>query len=215
MVGLLPFLVKLPVFFFHFWLPKAHVEAPVFGSVLLAGALLKLGGFGSYILLVFIKLRGPWVFFIIFIIFCMCLVLIQRDIKRIVAYLSVAHMGRLIFMYFSGATWAWPLAKVLILSHAITSPLFFLFVNEVYLKVKSRSISGGVGGVLQGSFSETLFLSSLLLMNLGLPPFLRFFFELVFMLIFVIFFKRRVVLIFLGFCLGGIFFIKFICLIFF
>jgi len=133
-VGLLPFLVKLPVFFFHFWLPKAHVEAPVFGSVLLAGALLKLGGFGSYVLLVFIKLKGPWAFFIIFIVFCMCLVLTQRDIKRMIAYLSVAHIGRLIFMYFSGATWAWPLAKVLILSHAITSPLFFFICKWGVLK---------------------------------------------------------------------------------
>jgi len=145
----------------------------------------------------------------------MCLVVVQRDIKRMVAYLSVAHMGGLIFMYFSGTAWAWPLAKVLILSHAITSPLFFLFVNEVYLKVKSRSISGGVGGVLQGTFSEILFLSRLLLINLGLPPLLRFFFELVFMLVFIVLFKRRAVLIFLGFCLGGVFFIKFICLIFF
>ena len=94
------FLVKFPIFFFHQWLPKAHVEAPVGGSIILAGVLLKLGGYGLIRILLYINYRNIILFIIIFsllggrLLRIVCL--INRDIKVIIAYSSVVHIALII-----------------------------------------------------------------------------------------------------------------------
>lgn len=93
------FLVKIPIFFVHLWLPKAHVEAPVSGSIILAGIILKLGGYGFMRLIglfILVGVRVNFIFILIslfggFIISLICLR--QRDIKSLIAYSSVSHMG--------------------------------------------------------------------------------------------------------------------------
>jgi len=101
------FLIKLPIFLFHLWLPKAHVEAPVAGSIMLAGVLLKLGGYGIYrVIVLFNRTFNNIVFLFISIsivgsFFIRGLCFRQADVKSLIAYSSVRHMGILIASIFS------------------------------------------------------------------------------------------------------------------
>jgi NADH-ubiquinone oxidoreductase chain 4 len=96
---ILAFLIKMPIFFVHLWLPKAHVEAPVSGSIILAGVLLKLGGYGLlrvYVLIQSLSIKYNLIFYIISLVggvLISLICLIQIDIKALIAYSSVAHIG--------------------------------------------------------------------------------------------------------------------------
>merc|ERR1712141_506213 len=113
--SLMAFIVKFPIFLGHLWLPKAHVEAPVIGSIILAAILLKLGGFG---------------------VVC----LNQLDIKVIIAYSSVAHMGLVIgrFLYLTAIGFSGGL--ILIVVHGLSSSAIFFGGNTLYMRRFSRRL---------------------------------------------------------------------------
>lgn len=141
---ILAFLVKMPIFFVHLWLPKAHVEAPVSGSIILAGVLLKLGGYGLlrvYVLIQSLSLKYNLIFYIISLIggvLIRLVCLIQIDIKALIAYSSVAHMGIVIRGLITLSIWGFLGSYVLIIGHGLCSSGLFCLSNIVYERTGRR-----------------------------------------------------------------------------
>jgi len=169
------FIVKIPIYLTHLWLPKAHVEAPVSGSIILAGVLLKLGGYGvsrfsfifpytsSHLCTLFLSI-SLWGAFITSII-CVR----QSDIKSLIAYSSVGHIGLLIGGLFTNFFIGWQGVLVIMISHGIVSAGLFSLVNIIYEKVSSRRIFL-IKGVLTITPVFSLLIFLLCILNIGCPP---------------------------------------------
>nr|QBC73188.1 NADH dehydrogenase subunit 4 [Lepetodrilus guaymasensis] len=149
------FLVKLPMYSVHLWLPKAHVEAPVAGSMILAGVLLKLGGFGMIKMHQFLSLTEPGT--LKDLLFCFALFggvitsLIcfrQVDLKSLIAYSSVGHMSLVLAGIFSGSSWGWQAALSMMLAHGLCSSGLFALANYNYEKTNTRSLIMSKGMLL-------------------------------------------------------------------
>nr|ADL62613.1 NADH dehydrogenase subunit 4 [Utterbackia peninsularis] len=149
----LAFLVKLPVYGVHLWLPKAHVEAPVAGSMILAGVLLKLGGYG--LIRVFFTL-GLFSTLAISIIFCVGLgggiiasvvCFTQNDVKALVAYSSVGHMSLVMGGIYSNTEWGWLGCLLMMIAHGLCSSGMFFLASETYKFYKTRSLFLVKGGL--------------------------------------------------------------------
>lgn len=142
------FAIKIPMFPFHIWLPEAHVEAPTTGSVILASLLLKLGGYGflRYLLPVLPKatqyfLPMVYTLSLLGIIYTSLTTLRQIDIKRIIAYSSIAHMNVVILGIFSTTIQGITGALVLMLAHGFVSSGLFFCVGVLYNRYHSRMIN--------------------------------------------------------------------------
>nr|YP_010389928.1 NADH dehydrogenase subunit 4 [Ahlbergia ferrea]UPU96022.1 NADH dehydrogenase subunit 4 [Ahlbergia ferrea] len=143
---ILAFLVKMPMYFVHLWLPKAHVEAPISGSMILAGVMLKLGGYGMMrvmIILQKVNMKFNYIWIIISLVGgvyismkCFC----QFDIKSLIAYSSVAHMSLVIGGIMTMNYWGFLGSYILMIGHGLCSSGMFCLSNINYERLNSRSL---------------------------------------------------------------------------
>lgn len=153
----LAFSIKVPLFPFHTWLPDAHTEAPTAGSVILAAVLLKMGTYGimRFCFTLFPDQSREFapvfiVLAIIGIIYGALVAMVQPDVKRLVAYSSVAHMGFVILGMFSFTEWGMQGAVYQMLNHGVSTGALFLLVGFIYERRHTRQISdfGGLANVM-------------------------------------------------------------------
>jgi NADH-quinone oxidoreductase subunit M len=169
------FAVKVPMFPFHTWLPDAHVQAPTSGSVILAGVLLKLGAYG------FMRLSVPFfeyasIFYQPFIFSLSCIAIVytsivalrQDDMKKMIAYSSVAHMGFVTIGIFTLTSDGMNGAYFQMISHGVVSAALFLIVGVVYERHHTRMIAD-YSGVTNIMPKYSFFFMVFMLASVGLP----------------------------------------------
>ena len=169
------FAVKMPMWPVHTWLPDAHVEAPTAGSVILAGVLLKMGGYGfiRYSLPMFPEashLFAPLVFAlsVIAIVYTSLVALVQEDIKKLIAYSSIAHMGFVTMGIFAMNEQGLQGAMFLMISHGFVSGALFLCVGVIYDRMHTRDIKA-YGGLAKRMPLYATALMIFTMANVGLP----------------------------------------------
>lgn len=191
--AILAFLVKFPIFFFHLWLPKAHVEAPLGGSMILAAVLLKLGGIGLYRVIIIFKSFISSSFISSLRIWGRVLTALiclqQRDLKAIIAYSSVAHMRFLITRIFLGTETGINGAILMIFLHGLSRAALFILAKIVYDFTSSRALVLTKGKINLFPVFR-LFWALLITINIGVPPARRFWSEI--FLLFGFAFKRTI-----------------------
>ncbi|MCH7806523.1 MAG: NADH-quinone oxidoreductase subunit M [Proteobacteria bacterium] len=169
------FAVKLPMWPVHTWLPDAHVEAPTAGSVILAGVLLKMGGYGflrfSLPMFPHASVELGWLIFtlsLIAIVYTSLVALAQKDMKKLIAYSSVAHMGFVTLGIFVLNTQGLEGAIFQMLSHGVVSGALFLIVGVVYDRLHTREINR-YGGLVNNMPKYAAVFMVFTLASIGLP----------------------------------------------
>merc|ERR1711970_1641624 len=173
----LSFLIKRPLFLFHSWLPKAHVESPLLGSILLSGVLLKYGAYGVFLVSVSSQDWFPLISSISLVgsLSCALICLRSSDIKSLIAYSSVVHIGLVTLGFLSSTELGFFSSASIMFSHTLVSPLIFCLAFVQYSAFGTRSfISYAKVSIIS---HYPLIVCLVCAANFGLPPFIGFFSE--------------------------------------
>ncbi len=169
------FAVKMPMWPVHTWLPDAHVQAPTAGSIILAGVLLKMGGYGfiRFSLPMFPEASGQfaWLIFalsMIAVVYTSLIALVQSDMKKLIAYSSVAHMGLVTAGAFAFNVQGLEGSVIMMLSHGLVSGALFLCVGLIYDRLHTREI-GRYGGLAINMPKYAVFFLLFTMASIGLP----------------------------------------------
>jgi NADH-quinone oxidoreductase subunit M len=169
------FAVKMPMWPVHTWLPDAHVQAPTAGSVILAGVLLKMGGYGfiRFSLPMFPEASAEFIPFVyvlsgIAVVVTSLIALAQHDMKKLIAYSSVAHMAFVTFGLFAFNQQGIEGAMIVMLSHGLVSGALFLCVGVIYDRLHTREISR-YGGLADNMPKYALLFMVFTMASVGLP----------------------------------------------
>uniref|UniRef100_T1E5V7 NADH-ubiquinone oxidoreductase chain 4 n=2 Tax=Crotalus horridus TaxID=35024 RepID=T1E5V7_CROHD len=186
LASLTAFLAKMPIYGLHLWLPKAHVEAPIAGSMVLAAILLKLGGYGIIRLMQVFPTTKTDLFlpFIILALWGAILAnltcLQQTDLKALIAYSSISHMGLVVAAIIIQTPWGLSGAMALMIAHGFTSSALFCLANTTYERTHTRILilTRGLHNILPMATTWWLVTN---LMNIAIPPSMNFTGELLIM----------------------------------
>ena len=167
----LAFIVKTPLYLVHVWLPKAHVEAPVAGSIVLAGILLKIGSYGLIVFMPFVFNNFLLIYLSLSVlgsIYCSLICLRIWDTKGLIAYSRVVHMGVVSIGIIRGYELGYFCALIIVVAHGFTSTILFALAFDVYVWSHTRVINTNKGVLGLPVLAFIIFI--LLAINFGVPP---------------------------------------------